>query len=199
MNTPGIQTFQFYAEETPNPETMKFVSNRLLYPGKNADFRSKEEASTSPLAQQLFEFPFIKSVFIASDFITITKTENLDSWNKVTRSLEKFLTNYLQKGGIVINEEEYLHHAPENGNQIHSDDDDVVKKIKEMLELYIKPAVEMDGGAIEFLSYNNGILNLKMHGACMNCPSSNITLKSGIETIMKQKIPKLKEVISEES
>ena len=180
---------------TPNPETMKFVANKLLYPGKSIDFPEPETARPSPLAIELFGFPFIKSVFIASNFVTLTKTPDTD-WDDVIPSIRQFLKEYLEENKPVINEEEIVLVKTE-GNQIDADDDDVVKRIKELLENYVKPAVEMDGGAIQFKSYNEGTVNLMLQGSCSGCPSSMITLKAGIEGMMKRMIPEVKEVVAE--
>lgn len=187
----------FYAEETPNPETMKFVSERLLYPGKSADFQTMESTVASPLAKQLFTFPFVKSVFIASNFVTITKTFEFENWTDLIPGIKQFLKEYITNGGKIIDDEELSKRKEESSNIILSDDRDVVKRIKEILENYIKPAVEMDGGAIRFVSYQNGVLNLDMQGACSGCPSSMVTLKAGIERIMKKNIPEVQEVISD--
>lgn len=193
----GNTVVSIYTEMTPNPETLKFVANKLLYPGKSVDFKNEENASASPLAMQLFAFPFIKSVFIASNFVTLTKTDDTEDWQDVIPSVKEFLKEYLEEGNVIINEEELAARKSESTNEIHINDGDVVKRIKELLENYVKPAVEMDGGAIQFLSYNNGTVNLKMQGSCSGCPSSMITLKAGIEGMMKRMIPEVKEVVAE--
>lgn len=181
---------------TPNPETMKFVANKLLYPGKSIDFPDAETARPSPLAVELFGFPFIKSVFIASNFVTLTKTPETE-WNDVIPAIRQFLKEYLEEGKAVINEEEVVSIKKESSNEVLADDDDVVKRIKELLENYVKPAVEMDGGAIQFKSYDDGVVNLMLQGSCSGCPSSMITLKAGIEGMMKRMIPEVKEVVAE--
>jgi Fe-S cluster biogenesis protein NfuA len=181
---------------TPNPETMKFVANKLLYPGKSIDFPDVETAKPSPLAIELFGYPFIKAVFIASNFVTLTKTPDTD-WSDVIPSVRQFLKEYLEEGKPVINEEEIVTSKQESSNEISADDDDVVKRIKELLENYVKPAVEMDGGAIQFKSYDEGVVNLMLQGSCSGCPSSMITLKAGIEGMMKRMIPEVKEVVAE--
>src|SRR5450755_4364874 len=191
----GNPVISIYTEMTPNPETMKFVANKLLYPGKSIDFPDVDVAKPSPLATEVFGFPFIKSVFIASNFVTLTKTAETD-WNDVIPSIRQFLKEYLEDGKPVINEEEVVIVKSE-GNTIDADDDDVVKRIKELLENYVKPAVEMDGGAIQFKSYNEGVVNLMLQGSCSGCPSSMITLKAGIEGMMKRMIPEVKEVVAE--
>jgi NFU1 iron-sulfur cluster scaffold homolog, mitochondrial len=191
----GNPVISIYTEMTPNPETMKFVANKLLYPGKIIDFPDVESAKPSPLAIELFGFPFIKSVFIASNFVTLTKTVETD-WDDVIPAIRQFLKEYLEEGKPVINEDEIVIVRKE-GNTIDADDDDVVKRIKELLENYVKPAVEMDGGAIQFKSYNEGIVNVMLQGSCSGCPSSMITLKAGIEGMMKRMIPEVKEVVAE--
>ncbi|MGN7784112.1 NifU family protein [Niabella sp. 22666] len=192
----GSPVISIYTEMTPNPETMKFVANKLLYPGKSIDFPDAESAKPSPLATELFGFPFIKAVFIASNFVTLTKTADAE-WMDVTPSIRQFLKDYLEEGKEVINEDEIVEVKKESSNEVLADDDDVVKRIKELLENYVKPAVEMDGGAIQFKSYNDGVVNLMMQGSCSGCPSSMITLKSGIEGMMKRMIPEVKEVVAE--
>lgn len=190
----GNPIVSIYTEMTPNPETMKFVANKLLYPGKSIDFPDEPSAKPSPLASELFAFPFIRSVFIASNFVTLTKTPEAQ-WEEVIPTVRGFLKEYLESGKAVINEAEIVQQAADN--TINADDDDVVKRIKELLENYVKPAVEMDGGAISFLGYDNGTVKLMMQGSCSGCPSSMITLKSGIEGMMKRMIPEVKEVVAE--
>jgi NFU1 iron-sulfur cluster scaffold homolog, mitochondrial len=193
----GNTIVSIYTEMTPNPETMKFVANKLLYPGKSIDFPDEASAAPSPLAQELFSFPFIKSVFIASNFITLTKTAETEDWQDIIPAVKLFLKDYLEEGKLVINEEAVASMKQESSNTVSADDDDVVKRIKELLENYVKPAVEMDGGAIQFKSYENGTVNLMMQGSCSGCPSSMITLKAGIEGMMKRMIPEVKEVVAE--
>ena len=192
----GSTIVSIYTEMTPNPETMKFVANKLLYPGKSLDIPDEGSAVASPLAQELFSFPFIKSVFIASNFITLTKTSETE-WQDVIPNIRQFLKDYLEEGKVVINEEAIIISPKSEGNTIHADDSDVVKRIKELLDNYVRPAVEMDGGAIQFKSYNNGVVNLALQGSCSGCPSSMITLKSGIEGMMKRMIPEVEEVVAE--
>ena len=197
MITTGNTIVSIYTEMTPNPETMKFVSNKLLYPVKSIDIADESLAIASPLAKELFSFPFIRSVFIASNFITLTKATENEDWQDVIPTIKTFLKEYLEGGGIVVNEEEVAKIKQEATNTVHADDDDVVKRIKELLENYVKPAVEMDGGAIQFKSYNDGIVNLMLQGSCSGCPSSMVTLKAGIEGMMKRMIPEVKEVVAE--
>lgn len=186
-----------YTEMTPNPETMKFVANKLLYAGKSIDFPEGEDTAPSPLAQELFEFPFVKGVFIASNFVTITK-DPAKQWEDITSEIRMFLREYLEAEKQIINED--LVEEKEDNNMVLSDDPDVIKRIKEMLENYVKPAVEMDGGAISFVSFDEdkGVVTLLLQGSCSGCPSARITLKAGIEQMMMRMIPEVKEVIAEE-
>jgi NFU1 iron-sulfur cluster scaffold homolog, mitochondrial len=192
----GNPIISIYTEMTPNPETMKFVANKLLFPGKSADFPDVESAKPSPLATELFGFPFLKAVFIASNFVTLTKTPDTD-WADVIPAIRDFLKEYLEEGKAVVNEAELATRKVESSNDVLADDSDVVKRIKELLDNYVRPAVEMDGGAIQFKSYDDGIVNLMLQGSCSGCPSSMITLKAGIEGMMKRMIPEVKEVVAE--
>jgi NFU1 iron-sulfur cluster scaffold homolog, mitochondrial len=190
----GNTIVSIYTEMTPNPETMKFVANKLLYPGKSIDFPDETSATPSPLAKELFAFPFIKSVFIASNFVTLTKVPDTQ-WDEVIPTIREFLKQYLEEGKVVINEDQVV--VKKETNTVNADDSDVVKRIKELLENYVKPAVEMDGGAISFKGYDDGVVKLMMQGSCSGCPSSMITLKAGIEGMMKRMIPEVKEVVAE--
>ncbi len=194
MMKTGSPIVSIYTEMTPNPETMKFVANKLLYPGKSIDFPDEVSSKPSPLAAELFAFPFIRSVFIASNFVTLTKTPEAQ-WDEIIPTLRGFLKEYLEGGKVVINEGEIVQQKADN--TVNADDTDVVKRIKELLENYVKPAVEMDGGAISFRGYDNGTVKLMMQGSCSGCPSSMITLKSGIEGMMKRMIPEVQEVVAE--
>ena len=190
----GNTIVSIYTEMTPNPETMKFVANKLLYPGKSIDFPTEQDAAPSPLAKELFAFPFIRSVFIASNFVTLTKTQDTN-WDDVIPSIREFLKEYLEEGKVVINADQIV--AKKETFTISADNEDVVGRIKELLENYVKPAVEMDGGAISFRGFENGTVTLMLQGSCSGCPSSMITLKSGIEGMMKRMIPEVKEVVAE--
>ena len=125
----GNPIISIYTEMTPNPETMKFVANKLLYPGKSADFPDVESAKPSPLATELFGFPFIKAIFIASNFVTLTKTSETE-WDDVIPSVRQFLKEYLEEGKAIINEEEMAAVKKDSSNAVDADDSDVVKRIK---------------------------------------------------------------------
>ena len=180
-----------YTEMTPNPETIKFVSDVSLYPNKAADFPDEASAKESPLATELFGFPFVKGVFIMNNFVTVTKTPEAD-WLEITPTLREFVKTYLEDGKEIISAD----YKP-TGHATQSSEEDVVNKIKEMLDSYVKPAVEMDGGAIQFKSYHEGKVELLLQGSCSGCPSSIITLKAGIEGLLKRMIPEVQEVVAE--
>ena len=183
-----------YAEATPNPESLKFVTNKLLVRAHSFDFDSLENSKKSPLATELFEMGFVKRVFIANNFITITKTED-KMWVEVIPALRKFIKDFLESGKRMFAEDI----SYEDSNYaVDDDDDEIVVKIKELLEQNIKPAVEMDGGAIDFNSYEEGVVTLTMKGACSGCPSATVTLKSGIEALLKRMVPQVTEVVAHE-
>jgi Fe-S cluster biogenesis protein NfuA len=187
----GNPIISIYTEMTPNPETMKFVVNKLLYPNKSIDFPDATSTGPSPLAAELFTFPFIRGVFICSNFVTLTKTAETE-WSDVIPTIKQFLKEYLEDNRAVINESEIVSEVVLSG-----DETEVVQRIKELLENYVKPAVEMDGGAIQFKNYQDGVVTLALQGSCSGCPSSMITLKAGIEGMMKRMIPEVQEVVAE--
>lgn len=191
----------FYTEQTPNPESLKFVSNMMLYARRTADFKENDQELAkewSPLAAALFDFEYVKAVYISNNFITITKEFNFE-WNEIMLNLKDFLKNYLLEGKEIVKEgfESLKTQLSEVEEQQYSGEDaEIVLKIKDMIETYVKPAVERDGGNIEFKSYNEGIVTLIMQGSCSGCPSSSVTLKTGIEGMMKRMIPQVKEVVA---
>ncbi len=180
---------EVYTEMTPNPETMKFVTDTVLYQGV-ADFPDEESAKGSPLASELFGFPFVKGVFVMNNFVTVTKTPDAD-WIEIMPTLRQFIKRFLEEGKAVV--------APDYQppQQTAHSEQEVVTKIKEILDQYVKPAVEMDGGAIQFKSYHDGVVELMLQGSCSGCPSSMITLKAGIEGLLKRMVPEVKEVVAE--
>jgi len=190
-----------YTEQTPNPESLKFVTNRMLYKG-TADFREVELAQEwSPLATELFEMPFVKGVYICNNFVTVTKEFNYD-WADIMLKIKEFLKNYISEDKTLINDgfEEAMAKIEEERGASYEyteNEAEIVKKIKDMIETYVKPAVEMDGGNIEFKSWDKGTVTLIMQGACSGCPSSTVTLKAGIEGMLKRMIPEVKEVVAE--
>ena len=190
-----------YTEQTPNPESLKFVTNRMLYRG-TADFREPEMAiEWSPIAVALFELPYVKGVYICNNFVTITK-EFSYTWDDIMLLLKDFIKNYIDEDGVIINpgfEEEKARIEAESGveYQYSGDEADLVKRIKDLIDTYVKPAVEMDGGNIEFKSFDKGRVTVILQGSCSGCPSSTVTLKAGIEGMLKRMIPEVTEVISE--
>lgn len=190
-----------YTEQTPNPESLKFVTNRMIYKG-TADFREEELAKKwSPLAAELFEMPFVKGVYICNNFVTITKEFNYD-WADIMLKVKEFLKGYIAEEKPILNDgfEEAMAKIEEERGASYEyteNEAEIVKKIKDMIETYVKPAVEMDGGNIEFKSWDKGTVTLVMQGACSGCPSSTVTLKQGIEGMLKRMIPEVKEVEAE--
>ncbi|MGH2644111.1 MAG: NifU family protein [Chitinophagaceae bacterium] len=192
----GNPIISIYTEETPNPGTMKFVVNKLLYPGKSADFPDEGSAAASPLAGELFTFPFVKGVFIASNFVTLTKTPETE-WYDVIPSIKTFLREYIEEGRPVVDEDELATQQAESIEPSSGNESEVEKRIKELLKNYVQPAVEMDGGNIRFKHYDRGKLTVMLQGACSGCPSARITLKAGVENMMKRMIPEVREVVAE--
>jgi Fe-S cluster biogenesis protein NfuA len=190
-----------YTEQTPNPESLKFVTNRMLYRG-TADFREEELAREwSPLATALFELPYVKGVYICNNFVTVTKELNY-AWEDIMLKLKEFIKGYVEEGGAIVSDgfaEAMAEIEAERGASYDytEDEAELVRKIKELIDTYVKPAVEMDGGNIEFKSFQEGKVTLIMQGACSGCPSSTVTLKAGIEGMLKRMVPEVKEVISE--
>lgn len=200
MNVATNSPVMLYTEQTPNPESLKFVTNRMLYRG-TADFKTVEFAEEwSPLATALFEFPYVKGVYVCNNFVTVTKEFNY-AWEDIMLKLKDYIKNYVEEGGEIIKDgfaEAIEAIEAEHGASIEYSEEDaeIVKKIKELIDQYVKPAVEMDGGNIEFKSYNQGIVTVIMQGACSGCPSSTVTLQSGIEGMLKRMVPEVKGVVS---
>lgn len=181
-----------YTEMTPNPETIKFVTDVMLFADNSADFADEASAKDSPLATELFGFPFVKGVFIMNNFVTVTKTTDSE-WTEIMATLREFVKNYLEAEKEVLVKD----FKPSHKSGLQQDETAVIGKIKEMLENYVKPAVEMDGGAIQFKSFHEGKVTLMLQGSCSGCPSSMITLKAGIEGLLKRMVPEVEEVVAE--
>lgn len=189
-----------YTEQTPNPESLKFVSNQMLYKGI-ADFKDKEVATQwSPMATALYQKEYIQSVYISNNFITITKKPEFD-WHEIMVPAKEYLKSLIEKGTLIVNEGYQDHQKEQESEELKGQYDEkegeIVLRIKEMIQLYVKPAVEMDGGNIEFKSYKAGIVTVMMQGSCSGCPSSTVTLKSGIEGLLKRMVPEVQEVVAE--
>lgn len=191
-----------YAESTPNPATMRFVSSRLLVQdGRLLEFRSPEEpVGVSPLAEHVFNLPFVTGVFVASNFITVTRNNSVD-WDLVQLELREYIQDYLNSDGRVVYEEapaQALADANERASTHADPKGPEDEKIIRVLEEYIRPAVESDGGHIAFKSFDEGIVTVSLRGSCSGCPSSMITLKQGIENLLKHEVPGVREVVAEE-
>lgn len=177
-----------YAESTPNPSVIKFVANKKLVNNYH-EFKSIDEAKNSPFVSELFHFPFVKSVFLDENFVSITKYDIAD-WNEITMELREFIRNYIENSKEILKVDQQL--SAEKSNEIldtkFEAHDDISKEIINILEEYIKPAVASDGGNIEFQSYNADSKTVKvvLQGACSGCPSSTFTLKNGIENMLKE-------------
>jgi len=190
-----------YTEQTPNPETLKFVTNQMLYAKNTADFKEDEvdlAKEWSPLATVLFEMEYVKAVYICNNFVTVTKEHNFE-WSDIMLDLKNFIKTYIQDGGEIMNpgfEEVKAEIAAKDVEGYDGENAEIVQKIIGIIETYVKPAVEMDGGNIEFKSFDKGVVSLIMQGSCSGCPSSTVTLKTGIEGMMKRMVPEVTEVVA---
>ncbi len=182
-----------YAEMTPNPGVMKFVANKRLIDVDHVEFANIEEAQISPLAAALFNFPFVKNVFISTNFLAVEKY-NVVEWDAVTQELRQFILNHIQEGKPVLTA------VPAPKAPAHADaaedvpaypEDGIEARIVEILEEYVKPAVAQDGGNIVFAGYENKIVKVQLQGACAGCPSSTLTLQQGIKNILQRMLPTL--------
>ena len=196
-------SFTIYMESTPNPKVMKFVANKILTED-SIELLNNKNSDQVPLAMELFKFPFIKSIFISYNFISITKNNDID-WHEISTEVREFINNYLNKNGFVNN----FKSSKNIESQIKNDDiiqhkqidtknlSDFEKNIVSIIEQYIQPAVAADGGSIVFKSFEEGVVYVILKGACSGCPSSTITLKQGIENLLKQKLGNdIKEVMA---
>lgn len=201
METKKEAPVMLYTEQTPNPETLKFVTNKMLYPGM-AEFRDEDLAKEwSPFAVALMDLPYVKSVYFSNNFVTVTKEINYD-WADIMLKAKEFVKTYIQDGGVVVNDgftEAMQKIEDEHGYGYQYDEatGNVVKKIKDILDKYVKPAVQNDGGNITFKSFDAGVVTVIMQGSCAGCPSSTATLKGSIETMLMRMVPEVKEVIAE--
>lgn len=186
-----------YTEQTPNPETLKFVTSRILYDGM-ADFSTKEKAENwSPFAVELYKFPYIKSVIINKNFVSLDKDAN-SNWREIMIEIKGFIKNYLEEGKTIVNDgyKEMLEkewEAKKESGEIN----DIEQKIIEIIDIHVKPWIEQDGGAIEYLSFKDGVVTVRLYGACTTCSSATVTLKAGVEQALKSMIPDVKEVVQD--
>ena len=187
QNTKKIPV-EIYSEVTPNPSVLKFVANKMLT-NVDAELKNIDEATKAPIALELFKFPFVKEVYISDNYISITKYENAD-WNEIMIEIKDFIKNYISDGKKIIDNDYQLPNQLKKESSIGSLDD-ISKQIIQILDEYVRPAVAGDGGNIQFVSYEEDTQNVNviLQGACSGCPSSTMTLKNGIENILKQLIP----------
>ncbi len=187
-----------YTEMTPNPATMKFVANKyLLGSGDSVEFTQKSEAKGySPLAEALFNFPFVKSVFITANFVTITKTDNVP-WDFITMELREFVREFLGEGKeVLIQMPVPVEKKVSTETKTVAEPSELDEPIIALLDQYVRPAVENDGGAIDYVGFKEGTVTVVLKGACSGCPSSTATLKGGIETLLKQHMPEITQVVA---
>ncbi len=181
------QPITVYGESTPNPAALKFVVSRMLTKTP-IEFKNIDETSASPLAKELFKFPYVKEIFIDENYISITKYE-INNWNEITLEIRTFIKQYIENGGTVLDESLIVAKAEQEKtkNQEFDNLDVTSQQIINILEEYVKPAVQADGGNIAFESYDETDKTVKviLQGACSGCPSSTFTLKSGIENMLK--------------
>lgn len=177
-----------YAESTPNPSAVKFVANKRLVTASH-EFTNIDDAKYSPFATELFQFPFVKNIFIADNYVSVTKYD-VAEWQDITMELREFITRFIENGNIIVES-----HAPEVEKKSQQEQDkvfdaldDTSQQIVNILEEYIKPAVASDGGNIQFESYDKDtkVVKVILQGACSGCPSSTFTLKNGIENMLKE-------------
>ena len=189
--------YSIYAESTPNPKVMKFVCNKILTT-ESIQIKSKNNKHEIELINKLFDFPFIKEIYVNSNFISITKTDNIE-WESIAIQLRSFISDFLNNNDFSIKT------STQNNNKSikkvkskyeKKESSDIENQIKSILNQYIKPAVELDGGEISLASYKNNIVKVELKGACNGCPSSTVTLKNGIENLLRQKINPDIEVIA---
>lgn len=186
-NKPKKQPITVYGETTPNPAALKFVVSRMLT--RNAvEYKNIDQTASSPLAKELFKFPYVKEVFIDENYISVTKYD-INDWQEITLELRTFIKQYIENGGTVL-DENLIETATKNDvtkDEAFDKLDVTSQQIINILEEYVKPAVAADGGNIAFDSYNedNKVVKVILQGACSGCPSSTFTLKSGIENMLK--------------
>ena len=186
------QVINIYTESNPNPNSLKFVVNFMLMPeGVSRDYPSKESTSEAPLAAKLFGLPYVKRVFYMSNFVTVTK-DDASEWYEVKGEVQQLIKSHLEAGEQILTETEV-----KEDHHVEDSDTDLEVKIKGILDEYIRPAVEMDGGAISFHSFDEGKVKVLLQGSCSGCPSSTLTLKAGIENLLKRMVPEVQEVEAE--
>ena len=178
-------------EQTPNPQTLKFLPGKVVMDEGTAFYQNIDEASNSAFARRLFALEGVEGVFFGSDFITITKSNSFE-WQVMKPSVLGGIIDHFNSDDLTVEKTET--NSSENNLKAGEEDSDIVKQIKELLDTRVRPAVAMDGGDIIYNDFADGIVYLKMQGACSGCPSSTATLKMGIENMLKHYIPEVQEV-----
>lgn len=187
---------EIFTESTPNPRTLKFLFNFMLLPNALLECTSIEESADSILAKELLENDSISSVFISNNYITLTKSETTDKeWFELTIELKEFFKAFFQSGKEAINPD-YKEVKPERKTLSNDENSEIEEKIIILLDKYVKPAVEKDGGNIAFNKFEKGVVSVVLQGSCSGCPSSTITLKNGIESLLKKMVPEVEEVVA---
>lgn len=177
------KNIHLYLESNPNPNSLKFVANEMLVPeGMSFDFPDAASAAEAPLAKELFAYPFVERVFYMSNFVTVTKKEDVE-WIEIQDKLKTHIQQFLEAGKLILDKK-----APDAAEDTGYDSETVIK-IKTILDEYIRPAVEQDGGAITFHSFQDGVVRVNLQGSCSGCPSSTVTLKAGIENLFQRLMP----------
>jgi Fe-S cluster biogenesis protein NfuA len=175
-------------ENTPNPRTLKFVSNHQLLETGGRDYPTHEKAQTSPLARRLFALDGVDGVYIGTNFVTVSRTEAFD-WPELAPRVSESVLKHLVSGEAILGAEGVQAHKQASAG------DDVARRVQEVLDEYIRPAVAQDGGDVIFDSYEDGVVRLQLQGSCSGCPSSTMTLKMGIQNMLREQIPEVQEVI----
>lgn len=192
MEVQENKNVSIYLEANPNPNSLKFVANYMLLPeGVSRDYPDLESATEAPLAQMLFNFDYVTRVFYMSNFLTVTKSDDKE-WIEIQDELKHVIKEFLESGKSILEEDLMAEVVGDTGEEGGID-----QRIKNILDEYVRPAVEQDGGAISFHSFDDGVVKLLLQGSCSGCPSSMITLKSGIENLLKRMIPEVEAVEAE--
>jgi Fe-S cluster biogenesis protein NfuA len=209
MNSSKKIPTSVYAELTPNPAAMKFVADRtLISGGLQVEYRNQKEArGSSPLAEEIFNFPFVKSVFISSNYVTVLKDESL-GWEMIVQQLREYIRDWLMSNEVTVSAVPTELLSRVEASEVSDNKTTRVRpevepspyddEIRFLLDEFVRPAVESDGGAIDFVAYKDKVVYVEMRGSCSGCPSSTATLKGGIENLLKSKLPDVvEEVVAE--